>query len=521
MHRKPTVIFCLYALIATLSACTGFANNSFPGAATAAAGPSKFARTASGPTVATNSVDACLPFAMPDAAALFGSTKKVFAHYFYPFPLSIDNRPPEQDYYNVQFLNKDGEHGKWLAQGGFFRQRPLGLNPSSDPNWRLLNMENEVRLAIARGITGFTVDVMSVKEATNADSHLHLLLSAAQAVDPRFKIVVMPDISALKSDSDAVTQIIASVASSPVAYRLDDGRLVVTAFNAGLNSSQWWASVLGQLKSRGIDIAFVPTFLGWGGQADTFSSISHGFGDWGTATAIVSDKMKSAPGAAHTNYGKIFMMPVDPQQYRPKGSMYWEAGNSATFRNAWMSSINGGADWVQLVTWSDFSESSQIEPYTDATLQRTIGTGFYDLNGYYATWFLLGNQPPITHDVLYYFYRREPSNAAAPAQSMPNRVVNSTAEDNIELLAFLTAPGVLKITIGGHSYVQSAPAGITSFKVPTQPGFPVFSLARNGADVFSFQGQVQIFGQTGIPLGVIDMTYWSGSAAADSGVCSL
>src|SRR5258706_14564015 len=97
MQRKPTVLVCLYALIATLSACTGFANNSSSGAATAAAGPSKYTRTASGQTVATNSVDACLPFAIPDAAALYGSTKKVFAHYFYPFPLSIDNRPPEQD----------------------------------------------------------------------------------------------------------------------------------------------------------------------------------------------------------------------------------------------------------------------------------------------------------------------------------------------------------------------------------------------------------------------------------------
>ena len=139
-------------------------------------------------------------------------------------------------------------------------------------------------MAIARGITGFTIDVMSVKEATAADSHLHQLLTAAQAVDPRFKIVVMPDISALKSDSDAVVQIIAAVASSPAAYKLDDGRLVVTAFNASVNSVQWWQSVIAQLKSRGINIAFVPTFLGWGRQAEAFAEISHGFGDWGTAT---------------------------------------------------------------------------------------------------------------------------------------------------------------------------------------------------------------------------------------------
>jgi Glycosyl hydrolase family 71 len=469
---------------------------------------------------ASSGTDACLPFTLPDAGVLFQSQKKVFAHYFYPFPLSIENRPAATDYYNTQYLNPHGESNKWFAQGGFLRQRPLGVTPGSAPNWRLLNVETEVRLAIARGITGFTIDIMSVKEATNPDSHLHQLLTAAQAVDPRFKIVVMPDISALKSDADAVVQIITAVASDPAAYRLPDGRLVVTAFNAGLNSPQWWGSVIDRLKSNNINIAFVPTFLGWGGQASGFSAISHGFGDWGTATAVVSDNMKTAPGAARDNYGKIFMMPVDPQQYRPKGGIYWESSNSGAFRNAWASAINGGSDWVQLVTWSDFSESSQIEPYTDTTLSRNIGTGFYDLTAYYATWFLLGSQPAITHDVLYYFYRREPTTAAAPAQSTPNKIVSSSPDDNIELVAFLTAPGDLAIAIGGQKTVQHAPAGITSFKVPTQAGVPVFSLSRGGAEVFSAQGTIQIYGPGGLPSGVIDMTYWSGSASKN-GTCSL
>jgi hypothetical protein len=496
-HRNPAVLGCSIVLIATLFADKGIAGDSR----------------------SVSNIDACLPFSLPDSSALFGSPKKVFEHYFYPFPLQVDNVPASRDYYNRNYLSRDGESGKWQAQGGFLRQRPLPVS-SSGANWRRANVEQEVRMAIARGITGFTIDVMSAKEATDSDSHLHLLLTAAQTVDPRFKIVVMPDMSALKSDADAVTRIIESVASSPAAYRLDDGRLVVTAFNAGVNPPEWWSAVIAQLNAHGIKIAFVPTFLGWGKQASAFSPISHGFSDWGTATAGVSDRMKNDAEVAHDSYGKIYMMPVDPQQYRPKNSLYWEAGNSAAFRNAWTSSIDGNTDWVQLVTWSDFSESSQIEPYTDATLRGDIGTGFYDLNAYYAAWFLLGKQPPITHDVLYYFYRREPTNAASPAESAPTKIINSSPEDNIELLAFLTAPGVVSITIGGQSFTQNAPAGITSFKIPTQPGFPVFAVSRNAAPVISFQGPVQIYGQGGLPSGVIDLTYWSGSASA-GGTCSL
>jgi hypothetical protein len=469
----------------------------------------------------TKDPGACLPFSMPDSATLFQAQKKVFAHYFYPFPLSIGNGPADTDYYNAQYLNPQGEKGKHAALGGYLRQRPLPVAANSSADRQFKNVETEVRMAIARGITGFTIDVLSGKEAADSNSHLNMLLKAAKAVDPRFKIVVMPDISALKADANAVSQIIAAAAASDAAYRLADGRLVVTAFNAGLNPPAWWQNIFDQLSSRGIKVAFVPTFLGWGSQAASFAAISHGFSDWGTATVAGSDGMKRDPSLAHDSYGKLYMMPVDPQQYRPKDSIYWEAGNSTTFRTAWMSAINGGADWVQLVTWSDFSESSEVEPYTDATLRTDIGSGFYDLNGYYATWFLLGAQPPITHDVLYYFYRREPTDAASPAQSAANKLVGSAAsENNIELVSFLTAPATLKITIAGRTLTQDAAAGISSFKVPTAPGNPQFTLSRNGADVFSFQGPVQIYGTSGLPSGVIDMTYWSGSASK-SGVCAL
>jgi hypothetical protein len=457
---------------------------------------------------------------MPSSDVLFNSTKRVFAHYFHPFPVSIDNNPPATDYYNTQYLTRTGESNKWLKQGGFLRQRPLGVTPSGNPNFRQLNMEGEVRAAIARGITGFTFDSMDATDATDSTSDLHLMLAAAQAVDSRFKIVIMPDMSTLGTDADAVVQIIAAVAGSPAAYHLSDGHLVVSPFDASLNTAAWWQGVISQLGAQGIQIALVPTFLGWESAADAFSAFSYGFSDWGSATVAGALALQGDPAIVHSSYKKIFMMPVDPQQYRPKDFIYWEAGNSAALRQAWTGSIQGDADWVQAVTWNDFSESSTIEPATDATLQRNIGTGFYNLTGYYASWFLTGQQPTITHDVLYYFYRREPVTGVAKGQSQLATAYTGVPDNSIELLGFLTSPGVLKITIGGKTYTQNAAAGIVSFSIPTQPGTPLFTLSRSGSDVFSFQGGVQIYGPSGLPSTVQDLTYWSGSAAK-SGVCTL
>ena len=463
----------------------------------------------------------CLPFAMPPAAELFNSKKRVFAHYFYPFPLSIDNRVSNQDYYDSQYLSPGGENGKWLANGGFLRQRPLAVGASASATWKLDNMEKEVKMAIAAGITGFTVDAMDASLA-NPGSPLQNILTAATAVDSRFKIVVMPDLSALGANQGAVESIIASVAGNPAAYHLPDGRLVVTAFAAEIGSVAFWTSVFDDLAAAGTHVAFVPTFLGWAGYAASYAPLSYGFADWGTATPGAAAGAQAWPAAAHGD-GKIFMMPVDPQQYRPKDFIFWEAGNSLAFRSAWTSAIAGGSDWVQLVTWSDFSESSEIEPYTDATLAKDIGTGFYDLNAYYASWFLTGQAPSITEDVLFYFYRREPTGAAAPAQTKPTTVVlagGGPGQDAIELLGFLTAPGTLEVTLNGQTFKKDAPAGVTSFAVPLQPGAPTFALERGGTTVFSAPGKVQIYGDGGLPSGTLDLTYWSGSASA-AGTCEL
>jgi hypothetical protein len=151
----------------------------------------------------------------------------------------------KSNYYNANYLSPNGESGKWLAQGGFLRQRPLPVSPGPSSTYLVDNMMKEVALAMAGGITGFTVDVLD-KTEVDAGSQLQNLLTAAAAVDSRFNIVVMPDLSALGADAATVESIIESVAKSPAAYHLADGRLVVSAFDASLGSVSFWQVVFSE-----------------------------------------------------------------------------------------------------------------------------------------------------------------------------------------------------------------------------------------------------------------------------------
>lgn len=452
---------------------------------------------------------AALPFAPPSP----WQGRRVFAHYFQTFPLSVDNKPAAVDYYNVQFLTPGGESGKHVAYGGFLRQRPLAVPPLATPalvgggDYRAANMQREVQMAIARGITGFCYDVLSI--ADGLTGNLPRMLAAASAVDGRFAVVPMLDMVSLGAAATpgVCASVVVACAQSPASYRLADGRLVFSAYNAQLQPLAWWQSLIGLLNAQGINVAFLPVLPSSGQTPGSLLPATWAVGGWGTATPGPSAALTAAPAHAA---GIQYMLPVGAQQCRPKANAFWEASNTLAFRNAWQAAIATGADLIQCVTWSDFSESSQVSPCTDATLYPSMGTGFYDLTAYYASWFAYSAPPTITQDVLYWCHRRMPVGAAHSGQVNGMAAVlagGGPGEDNIEVLAFLTAPGVVKI----NGAQMNCGAGVTSVKTPLVAGVPVFALQRNGSNVFSAPGAVQIYGAQGSPTGLLDLTYWSGS----------
>lgn len=83
-----------------------------------------------------------------------------------------------------------------------------------------------MRQAVAAGLDGFTVDILSV--TSSQWTRVRKLVAAAEAVDPGFKIVLMPDMNGLASvDAATLATALADLAASKSVYRLGDGRLVV------------------------------------------------------------------------------------------------------------------------------------------------------------------------------------------------------------------------------------------------------------------------------------------------------
>jgi hypothetical protein len=399
----------------------------------------------------------------------------MFAHYFPPYPLSLDNKDPAVDYYERNYLKPLGESGAHAAYGGLLRDRPFSRMPLLG-DYQALDLETEVRQAKTAGLDGFIVDVLSLTSAnwTRAVK----LMEAAQRVDPTFKVMIEPDMTALQNlDPATLAAGMAKLASYPSAMKLDDGRVVISPFKAEAKTAQWWADWIALMKSQhGITVAFVPTFLNWQANATAFAPISYGFSMWGgrnpqSVASTASNAIKA------DSMGKLWLGPVAVQDERPNQGIFDEAGNTETLRKSWEGTISGDAEWAFVPTWNDYSEGTAINP------SRYHGWSYLDISAYYSTWWKTGAAPKIVRDGVYLTHRKHAWQAKptfAQTKLMALRANTTPARDTVEALTFLTAPAQVSLTVGGTVHTWDAPAGVSARTVPLGTGAVSARVTRAG-----------------------------------------
>lgn len=420
-----------------------------------------------------------LPVALPASPAAGSTQHLVFAHYFTPYPISFSNTSWVSDYYANGYINPQGEGGVHAPYGGFLRERPLPRDPIAT-SYQLEDMKTEVRRASAAGLDGFTVDLLSAS-GTHFD-RVNQLLAAAHAVNPTFRIVLMPDMTAgFGSLSNAAfAQSIAGMASSPAAFHLPDGRLVLSPFYAEKQTPAWWTATFNILQAQyGIRVAFVPCFLNFPGNKTAFAPISYGFSNWGNRSPATNTNAAADAATAH-GLGKIWMQPVSAQDERPRSHVWDEAGNTENLRVTWNAAISGNADWVQIPTWNDYSEGAEIAPSSH------IGWAYLDLMSYYAARYHSGAWPAVRRDVLVVTHRTQFANATttfAETSPMTLRAGSSAPRDEVEVFSFLTAAGSVTARVGGVTTTWDAPAGGFVKRLNLHYGTVSATAARAGVTV--------------------------------------
>ena len=416
------------------------------------------------------------PTSSPSTATSSG--KLVFAHYFPPYPISIDNADPATDYYQRHYLQASGENGKFASIGGLLRDRPHPRKALSG-NWKLADLRSEIRQAIDAGIDGFAVDILNLT-GSNWDRTVMLLTAAAEE-SPTFKIMLQPDMTTSPGSASAadLAAAMAKLAVHPSVYRLKDGSVVISPFKTEQKSPAHWAEVLRIMSTtHKIKATLLPLFLDANKMPD-YASISAGFGNWGVRDAKLTAAGTNYAAKAH-NLGKLWMQPIGVQDVRPNQKLYEESANTETLRATWGRAINDDADLALLVTWNDYSEGTSFAPSVGH------GSSFADINAYYADRFRTGSAPAITSDVAYISHR---VHRVATLPSYSDVMVHwpgsgrTAPRDTVEVLTFLKAESTVQVTVGTKQYSYTAPKGISAKLFDLADGYSSVTVQRSGATV--------------------------------------
>ncbi|QNT69411.1 hypothetical protein HQ394_08865 [Defluviicoccus vanus] len=434
-----------------------------------------------------------LPFDRPSLTTLQASDHKACA-VWHVWRTSMDNKDPASDQFTLQQMSPTGNNGLYYGSGGRMRQRPLPRPVSSDPQWKIRDMEDDVDRASAIGLDCFFLSLCTISNGSVCWDEFRDLLVAANNRNNGFKIVPMMDVASLMNAGKTGAEIasaLASIANNPALMRDKNGHIYIGATNGDLAPLSWWQAIKSNLLQRGIEASYVLTVQAYVKSKPTYMPFADGYGNMGAGTPLSVTDASDRVAELH-QLGKIHVTSIKPQDFRPSKFWYLEPNNSVLLRSVLTNAISSGSDWLLFNSWNDRTESHELAPST--------GTQYalYDVAAYYITWFKTGSPPPIVRDVLYYFHRIMWTTTPFDPTKQTMAFFRHPSEDKqqpvneIELLAFLTAPGKLQISLGGKATPQDALAGITSFRIPLAAGKPTFKLIRNGLTKIKLTSAFQI-----------------------------
>lgn len=416
--------------------------------------------------------------------------KSVFAHYFPPYPISLDNKAGDTDYYARNYLTINGESNKHSLYGGLLRDRPLPRQPLTG-DYQLKDLKTEVAQASNAGLDGFTLDLLSFS-GRNWDISRKLMTAAAETGG---KFVVAPNLdmtaSAGKADVNVIAAKLAELYKLGGAYKLSDGSYVLSSFKAEARTPEWWSGLIRKMKSTyGINIKLISIFLDSGtSNMKAYAPVSYALGDWGTRNADGAVSRSNRAAVAHS-LGVKWMAGIGYQDVRPNQGLYAEANNTETFRTNWTRAISEGADLVQLVTWNDYSENTSIAPSV------AHGTTFLDIASYYSKWFKAKATPKLSQDSVVLTHRNQ---RAATLPSGQTKIMKptlggsrTTPRDTVEVLTMQKSPADIKVTVGTKTYTYSAPAGVSSKTFPLGSGTISVVQTRGGTTVNSVTSKAKL-----------------------------
>jgi len=426
-------------------------------------------------------------------------TKAVYAHYMGCWPAGSGALEWERQN-GLKHLRHD--RGKGVARhGGHVRNYDL-----VPPDKRLSLEESadiEIRRAMRIGIDGFAIDAWAGQD--DAKRTLNALFAVAEAKDYPFKITICLDPSC-GGGGEAIKYLLDRHGKSPKLARRNGKPLI---FGYGTGFFYW-----GYLKQRFPDKS-EDEIKRLRGTPEAWKYLGEMHREW--------EKIAGEPCFFHIDMGYFFhevpngVMPPDPvvkaasifgKQVGAIGAFTWAGygGLGPRLPDIAKATINAGAEWscpigmyqkenipyelfgpkgtewvdycwsdarkqnatlLQITTWNDYGENTNIAPGWNTRF------GSYSLTGYHIQWWKTGEPPALASDRIYITHRKYPRGAKVWPFTQGGFI-----DGAIEVLTILPRPATIRLP--GRDAEYEAPAGYHRQQFPVTPGKVIAELLRDG-----------------------------------------
>jgi len=443
-----------------------------------------------------NRRDVCrtVPFViLPAPRKAYEQEKRIFAHYMACWPIAYGALPWERRH-EGNGLKHESRDEK-IRRGGHLRNYALGpadlsLTPED-------SADLEIRRALRIGIDGFAIDAWAGGQ--NAMKTFAALIRTAGAKDYPFEVTVCIDSACGGNLVDTVKWLLERYGDHPKLARRDGKPLVFGYFSQGPAWRYADHKLGAQTDAEKLAVRTSP--LGWhlAGAAFrharqkvgkpvfyhfSYEYLFHPYKDIPdetliAAVGVIARHVDAVGSFGHTGRlgpqmaeavkhsgaewsGAIGMYQKENipfEVYAPLGSEWLEG--------AWNGIRSQNATLLQLITWNDYGENTNIAPAWETRY------ALYDLTGYHIEWWKTGKQPAANHDRVYVIYAKYPREAQvwpfAQGVARPRK---------LEVLTILPEPGVIRLP--GRNIEFKAPAGYSRKQFPLTVGPVIAELLRDG-----------------------------------------
>lgn len=371
---------------------------------------------------------------------------------------------------------------------------------------------NDIKLAKDAGIDGFALNMGSDywQSARIADAY-----AAAEEVGG-FTMFLSLDMTVMSCSSSVdaanLVSLVSSFAKSSAQTRREGKTLVSTFsgencfFGTGSVKEGWNSMFKSALRLVGTDIFFVPSVFS---DPSSFASSEWMDGElnWNSAWPMGGTPLDTSSDEQYMAAlgSKEYMPAISPYFFTHFGANSWNKNwiyrsDDFLYARRWeqLIAMRDRIKSTEILTWNDYGESSYIGPIKGALPAGSNAwvDGFehdhlLHVTQYYVSAFKTGAYPTVTEDKIIVWARPHPKAAEASAAAIPRPDKWEYTDDLVYVLVFAKEDGVVTLTSGDNAEKYAVKAGLNKIKMPLGQGSIKATLARNSANVVSYDSTGQ------------------------------